>query len=74
MMQTPTINVSQTTCILPNGQASTTPWRGELEKEENNIHKGFLSCPNLFAKCLRNQYENNTCPFGEGGKGPLVNA
>ena len=49
-MQTPTINVIQTTCIFPNGQANTTLWRGELQKEENTFPKGGLSCP---TKCLR---------------------
>ena len=44
-MQTPTVDVRQTTCIFPNGQYITTPWRGELQMEENTLPKGGLSCP-----------------------------
>ena len=61
-MQTPTINVNQTTCILPNGQASTTPWKCEIQKEESNVPKGGLSYPNLFAKWLRNQMRRMLAP------------
>ena len=60
MIQTPTNNVIQITCIFLNGQASTPPWRCEVQKEEINLPKGGLSCPNLFAKWLRNQMEINS--------------
>ena len=63
MMQFPTINVGQTTCILPNGQASTVPWRRELQKEANDLPKGGLSCPNLFVKLLRNEMKRTLAPW-----------
>ena len=55
-MQTPKIDVIQTTCIFPNGQANTTPWRGELQKEGNTLPKGVLCCPTIFVEWLMNQY------------------
>ena len=67
-MQTPTINVSQTTCIFPNGKDSTTPWICELQKEENNIPKGGLSCPNMFAKWLRNQMRRTLASLRKGAR------
>ena len=39
-MQTSTINMSQTTYILLNGQANTTPWRGDLQMKANSHSKG----------------------------------
>ena len=54
-MQTPTINVSQTTCILTNCQANATPWRDELQMEPNTLPKGGLSCPTMFVEWLINQ-------------------
>ena len=55
-MQTPTINVIQTTCIFPNGQAKKTPWRSEIQKEANKLLKGGFSYPTMFIEWLMNQY------------------
>ena len=57
------INVSQTTCIFSNGQASTTTWRCELQKEANNLLKEGFSFPQtLFTKWLRNQMRRALTP------------
>ena len=61
-MQTPTKNVIQTTCIFPNGQASTMLWTCELQKEANNISKEGISFPNLFEKWLQNQMRRSLAP------------